>query len=264
MPVIDGLELLRRLRAAGHAAPVIMMTAHGDVPLAVEAMKLEPAISSRSIRRRDAPPRTPLRPEARRPRRHGRSNDSGVHPPRRDPERTRTPGAGPSGRGGTSKEIGRTLDISPRTVEIYRAKLMRRRPKRPAYRNWCGGPCWRALLERRPRTSALRHLNALPCLAPMMPYATPFEMRSTSQAPCPRIDPLLSSSSSTTIRRRCTRRASSSRAGPPGRGLHGWRGGSAGVVPGPKPCCVLLDQVMPASTALMSPAGCAPSTRSFP
>ena len=26
--------------------------------------------------------------------------------------------------GGTSKEIGRTLDISPRTVEIYRAKLM--------------------------------------------------------------------------------------------------------------------------------------------
>ena len=26
--------------------------------------------------------------------------------------------------GGTSKEIGRALDISPRTVEIYRAKLM--------------------------------------------------------------------------------------------------------------------------------------------
>jgi len=26
--------------------------------------------------------------------------------------------------GGTSKEIARTLDISPRTVEIYRAKLM--------------------------------------------------------------------------------------------------------------------------------------------
>ena len=26
--------------------------------------------------------------------------------------------------GGSSKDIGRTLDISPRTVEIYRAKLM--------------------------------------------------------------------------------------------------------------------------------------------
>ncbi len=40
MPGIDGLELLRRLRATGHTLPVVMMTGHGDVPLAVEAMKL--------------------------------------------------------------------------------------------------------------------------------------------------------------------------------------------------------------------------------
>ena len=40
MPEIDGMELLRRLHQSGAALPVIMMTGHGDVPLAVEAMKL--------------------------------------------------------------------------------------------------------------------------------------------------------------------------------------------------------------------------------
>jgi len=40
MPNIDGIELLRRVKATHGALPVILMTGHGDVPLAVEAMKL--------------------------------------------------------------------------------------------------------------------------------------------------------------------------------------------------------------------------------
>ena len=40
MPGIDGLELMRRLTAEGHRFPVIMITGHGDIHLAVEAMKL--------------------------------------------------------------------------------------------------------------------------------------------------------------------------------------------------------------------------------
>ena len=40
MPEIDGMELLRRLNENGPSLPVIVMTGHGDVPLAVEAMKL--------------------------------------------------------------------------------------------------------------------------------------------------------------------------------------------------------------------------------
>jgi DNA-binding NtrC family response regulator len=40
MPNLDGMGLLRRLRAQGDDVPVVIVTAHGDVPHAVEAMKL--------------------------------------------------------------------------------------------------------------------------------------------------------------------------------------------------------------------------------
>src|SRR5688500_16038874 len=40
MPEMDGIELLRRMTSSGQALPVIVMTGHGDVPLAVGAMKL--------------------------------------------------------------------------------------------------------------------------------------------------------------------------------------------------------------------------------
>lgn len=39
MPEMDGLQLVRRLKDIGVTLPVIVMTGHGDVPLAVEAMK---------------------------------------------------------------------------------------------------------------------------------------------------------------------------------------------------------------------------------
>lgn len=39
MPRMDGLELMRRALAADPELPVIMLTAHGDVPLAVAAMR---------------------------------------------------------------------------------------------------------------------------------------------------------------------------------------------------------------------------------
>ncbi|HET7804011.1 MAG TPA: response regulator FixJ [Pseudolabrys sp.] len=39
MPGMSGIELLQRLRTLKFALPVIVITGHGDVPLAVEAMK---------------------------------------------------------------------------------------------------------------------------------------------------------------------------------------------------------------------------------
>jgi two-component system response regulator FixJ len=39
MPAMDGMEVYRRLRAAGSAIPVIILTGHGEVGSAVSAMK---------------------------------------------------------------------------------------------------------------------------------------------------------------------------------------------------------------------------------
>ncbi len=39
MPAMDGLTLLRRLRSEGSALPLILITGHGDIAMAVSAMK---------------------------------------------------------------------------------------------------------------------------------------------------------------------------------------------------------------------------------
>lgn len=40
MPGMDGMQLLRKLRSLDSTLPVIMITGHGDVPMAVEAMRV--------------------------------------------------------------------------------------------------------------------------------------------------------------------------------------------------------------------------------
>lgn len=40
MPGMDGMAFLKRLNSIDHSLPVIMITGHGDVPMAVEAMRI--------------------------------------------------------------------------------------------------------------------------------------------------------------------------------------------------------------------------------
>ena len=40
MPGLDGLAVMRALRQRGRSSPILVLTGHGDVPMAVEAMRL--------------------------------------------------------------------------------------------------------------------------------------------------------------------------------------------------------------------------------
>jgi two-component system response regulator FixJ len=125
MPEIDGLELMRRLRAAGRSFPVIVMTGHADVPLAVEAMKLgafefleKPFDDKQLIERINAALEqgAAVAAAAQETREISERIAKLTERERQVLERLVV--------GQSNKAIGRDLDISPRTVEIYRANVM--------------------------------------------------------------------------------------------------------------------------------------------
>ncbi|ODT22803.1 MAG: DNA-binding response regulator [Kaistia sp. SCN 65-12] len=125
MPQMDGLELQRRLHEMKTALPVIVMTGHGDVPLAVEAMKagaidfiekpfddeiLLSAIRSALARRAR---------DSERDARRAAIRDRVQRLSEREGEVLERLVAGK-----VNKVIAYELGISPRTVEIYRANVM--------------------------------------------------------------------------------------------------------------------------------------------
>lgn len=125
MPQMDGLELQRRLRDLKTGLPVIVMTGHGDVPLAVEAMKAgavdfiekpfddEVLLSAiRSALNRRARGREHEARAAAVQDRLGKLSD-------REREVLERLVAGKA-----NKVIAYELGISPRTVEVYRANVM--------------------------------------------------------------------------------------------------------------------------------------------
>jgi two-component system response regulator FixJ len=125
MPGIDGIELLKRLKASRSALPVLIMTGHGDVPLAVEAMKLgaadfleKPFEDDRLIGMIDAA----LRQAESGARSEALTLDIAARiESLSSRERQVMEGliAGLS-----NKLIAREYDISPRTIEVYRANVM--------------------------------------------------------------------------------------------------------------------------------------------
>ena len=125
MPEITGIDVLRKVRETKPDLPVIVITGHGDVPLAVEAMKLGAAdfiekpfddelliASVRSALSRDAD-------TAKRKAEIAGITDKLNALSNRERQVLEGLVAGKP-----NKTIAFDLGISPRTVEIYRANLM--------------------------------------------------------------------------------------------------------------------------------------------
>jgi two-component system, LuxR family, response regulator FixJ len=125
MPDISGIDLLRRLKELKIGVPVIVVTGHGDVALAVEAMKIGAADFFEKPFDDDlllASVRSALREQEGQKKRYAERAEI----------ETRIAALSPRERdvllglieGRANKQIAFDLGISPRTVEIYRANLM--------------------------------------------------------------------------------------------------------------------------------------------
>jgi two-component system response regulator FixJ len=125
MPEISGIDLLRRLRERQSVLPVIVITGHGDVPLAVEAMKLGAADFFEKPFDDDAllaAVRTALSSEDENSKRSiERGEIRGKLATLSQREHQVLEGLVG---GHPNKTIAYDLGISPRTVEIYRANVM--------------------------------------------------------------------------------------------------------------------------------------------
>jgi two-component system, LuxR family, response regulator FixJ len=125
MPGMNGIELVRELKRKGSMSPVILITGHGDVALAVEAMKagaadfiekpFDDAVLLGAIRSvLDARPAIQGDDSAKK---EAEARLAELSPRERDVLQGLVAGK-------INKVIAHDLGISPRTVEVYRANLM--------------------------------------------------------------------------------------------------------------------------------------------
>ena len=125
MPGLDGLELLRRLKQGGFRRPVVVMTAHGDVAMAVRAMKAgavdfveKPFDDEALLAATEAALGTPQASGA------AGADDAAERIAALSPREREVLDLLVAGK--PNKLIARDLGLSPRTVEVHRARLMAR------------------------------------------------------------------------------------------------------------------------------------------
>lgn len=125
MPGMSGLELVRKLRADRVGCPVVLITGHGDVSLAVEAMKagavdfiekpFEDEVLLRAIN--NALEALPTKPADDAAKLQAEARLADLSSRERDVLQGLLAGK-------INRVIAHDLGISPRTVEVYRANLM--------------------------------------------------------------------------------------------------------------------------------------------
>jgi two-component system, LuxR family, response regulator FixJ len=125
MPGMSGIDLLRRMKELANGMPVIVITGHGDVPLAVEAMKigaadfLEKPFDDEVLLKSVRAALSQRGDEAKRQSDRGEIDTKLATLSNRERDVLHGLVAGRA-----NKQIAYDLGISPRTVEIYRANLM--------------------------------------------------------------------------------------------------------------------------------------------
>jgi len=130
IPGKSGLDILKELHGEDYPAPIFMISGHGDISMAVSAIKNgaldfieKPFRGSELVTRLEEA----IGAYARRQAQFAGSNIATLHFPGREPLTRRerevleqfTSGA-------SNKEAGRTLGISPRTIEDHRANIMKK------------------------------------------------------------------------------------------------------------------------------------------
>ncbi|MCK5909203.1 MAG: response regulator [Caulobacter sp.] len=125
MPQMNGIEMVRKLKELDYRAPIIVMTGHADVPLAIEAMKagvfdfIEKPFDEDLLLQalRAALEKGKAQSEQDEALATTRQRIAALSPRERDVLEGLVDGK-------ANKIIAFDLGISPRTVEIYRANLM--------------------------------------------------------------------------------------------------------------------------------------------
>ncbi|HUO00038.1 MAG TPA: response regulator FixJ [Bradyrhizobium sp.] len=124
MPGMNGIELVRRLKSRGSSSPVILITGHGDVALAVEAMKAgaadfieKPFDDAAILEAIQSALRAGPAVRDDTGKKEAEARLSELSPREHDVLRGLVAGK-------INKVIAHDLNISPRTVEVYRANLM--------------------------------------------------------------------------------------------------------------------------------------------
>ncbi len=125
LPDKSGIDVLKTLKSENYPVPVLMITGHGDVPMAVEAIKLgaydfvEKPFSMDVLldQLKGAMDAQTLKELGGNDLDLTNIGGSVLTPREREVLREIATGA-------SSKEAGRILGISPRTVEVHRARIM--------------------------------------------------------------------------------------------------------------------------------------------
>ena len=126
MPGISGLEVLKRLNAQHYPAPIFIISGQGDIPMAVDAIKhgaldfIEKPFDANTVVTRVC---EAIDAWAKRAENGGDVLSQSFPGHELLTPREREVLAQIAG-GASNKEAGRTLGISPRTIEVHRARIM--------------------------------------------------------------------------------------------------------------------------------------------